>query len=108
VIAIECTLKDLNANGKLTKFSRRVKELPDDLNDFYLLPLLFTALERKNISPTELGLTKTERIGVVAAEEMQELLTMAIAQKGPEEILAYLRELLPGHNSGTSLFSKII
>ncbi len=95
VIAVECTIKDLDANGKMTKFSRRIKELPDELNDYNLLPLLFTALERKNISPTELDSARTERIGVAAAEDIQELLTMAVAQKGIEEIMVYLRGLLP-------------
>jgi len=81
IIAVECTTKDLDVNEKLSKFSRRVKELQERLVKFSTIPLIFTALERAKISKSDLKKAKDERIGVVAAEEVQRLLEMAGQQR---------------------------
>jgi hypothetical protein len=96
IIAVECTTKDLDVNEKLSKFSRRVKELQERLVKFSTIPLIFTALERAKISKSDLKKARAERIGVVAAEEVQRLLEMAGQQRQPNEILVYLQSLLPG------------
>jgi len=95
IIAVECTTKDLDVNEKLSKFSRRVKELQERLIEFSIIPLIFTALERAKISVSDLKKANDEKIGVVAAEEAQGLLEMAGQQRQPNEILVYLQSLFP-------------
>ena len=104
IIAVECTIKDLDVNEKLSKFSRRVKELQERLAEFSIIPLIFTALERAKISESDLKKANTERIGVVAFEEIQKLIEMTIEQRQPNEILVYLQNLLP--EDSESPFSK--
>lgn len=105
IIAVECTTKDLDANQKLSKFSRRVKELQERLMEFSITPLIFTALERGKISESDLQKANTERIGVVASEEIQELIEMTMGHKQPNEILAYFQKLLP-EDSKSSFFKR--
>lgn len=96
LVAVECTLKDLDVNAKLSKFSRRVKELRERLSEFRIVPLAFTTLEGAKIATTDLEKAKSDRIGVVAAEQIRELLRIAGRQAQPAEILAYLYGLIPG------------
>jgi hypothetical protein len=105
IIAVECTMKDLDVNEKLSKFSRRVKELQERLAEFSIIPLIFTTLERGKISESDLKKANTERIGVVASEEIQELTEMTIEQMQPNEILVYFQNLLP-EDSKSSFFKR--
>lgn len=105
IIAVECTIKDLDVNEKLSKFSRRVKELQERLVEFSIIPLIFTALERAKISESDLKKANDERIGVVAAEGIQELIEMTRQQRQPDEILIYFQNLLP-EDSESSLFKR--
>lgn len=95
VIAAECTAADLDVNEKLSKFSRRVKELSERLGDFIILPLMFTALERGKVSESDLEKAKNEGIGVAAAEEIEELFRIAAEQRTLNEALRYLYGLIP-------------
>lgn len=95
VIAAECTTSDIDVKGKISKFSRRTKELRNLLADYtvadyIVIPLIFTALEREKISKSDLKKAGEEGIGVVAIENIRELLEMAGQQKGLKEILTYL------------------
>ena len=105
IIAVECTTKDLDANQKLSKFSRRVKELQERLAEFSIIPLIFTALERGKISESDLKKAVAERIGVVAAKEIQGLIEMTMEQRQPNEILVYFQNLLP-EDSERSFFKR--
>jgi len=95
IVAGECTLKDIDVNVKLSKLSRRGKELKERLIEFLITPLIFTALEGAKISKSDLKKAKEERIGVVAIEEIQELLEMAGQNRPLNEILNYLQNLVP-------------
>jgi hypothetical protein len=95
IIAVECTTKDLDVNQKLSKFSRRVKELQERLAEFSIIPLIFTTLERGKISASDLSKANEDGIGVVSAEEIQELIEMTSQQRQPNEILVYFQNLLP-------------
>jgi hypothetical protein len=94
IIAIECTKKDLDINGKLSKFSRRVKELRDLLPTFTVIPLVCTPLNKAMIAESDNQKADKEQIGVVAAEEIQAILQMAGQNKGPDEILELLNGLI--------------
>lgn len=105
VIAAECTTKDLDVNDKLSKFSRRVKELRGRLFESTIIPLIFTALERSKISEADIEKAHNEGIGVVSAEEINILLEMA-ATRQPDEILIYLQSLLP-EDKQKSIFDRL-
>ena len=94
IIAIECTKKDLDINGKLSKFSRRVKELRDLLPTFSVSPLVCTPLSQAMIPKSDNEKADKEQIGVVAAEEIQAILEMAGQNKSPEQILEFLKGLI--------------
>lgn len=95
VVAVECTTKDLNPREKISKLSRRVKEIRERLPEFLITPLIFTSCKKDLISTSDLTKANTEGIGVVASEEIQELLKMTEAQKQPNEVLGYLQGLIP-------------
>jgi hypothetical protein len=105
VLAVECTIKDLDVNEKLSKFSRRVKELQERLAEFSIVPLIFTTLERRKISESDLKKANTERIGLVASEEIQHLIEMTRQQRQPNEVLVYFQNLLP-EDSESSFFKR--
>lgn len=93
VIAVECTIRDIDVNEKISKFSRRIKELRElfaPLGDYIIVPLIFTTLERNKISKSDLEKAGREGVGVVPIENIKELLEMAGQQKGLEENLIYL------------------
>lgn len=94
IIAIECTKKDLDIDGKLSKFSRRVKELRDLLHTFTVIPLVCTPLSKAMIAKSDNQKADKEQIGVVAIEEIQTILEMAGQNKDPDEILEFLNGLI--------------
>ena len=94
IIAIECTKKDLDTEGKLSKFSRRVKELRDLLPTFSVIPLVCTPLSKAIIAKSDIQKADKEQLGVVAAEEIQAILEMSGQNKGPDEILNFLNGLI--------------
>ncbi len=94
IIAIECTKKDLDIDGKLSKFSRRVKELKDLLPTFSVTPLVCTPLSKTIIANSDIQKADKEHIGVVGAEEIQTILEMAGQNKVPEAILEFLNGLI--------------
>ena len=94
IIAIECTRKDLDIDGKLSKFSRRVKELRDLLPAVSVIPLVCTPLNQAMIPKSDNEKAGKEKIGVVAAEEIQTILEMAGQNKDPVEILEFLNSLI--------------
>ena len=94
IVAIECTRKDLDIDGKLSKFSRRVKELRDFLPTFTVIPLVCTPLSKVMIAKSDSQKTNEEQIGVVAAEGIQTILEMAEQNKEPDEILDFLIGLI--------------
>ncbi len=94
IIAIECTRKDLDTDGKLSKFSRRVKELRTLLPDFTITPLICTPLRKATIPKSDIEKASKEHMGVMAAGEIQTVLEMAGQNKEPKEILEFLNDLI--------------
>lgn len=94
IVAIECTKKDLDIDGKLSKFSRRVKELRDLLPGFDIIPLVCTPLSKTRIATSDIQKAGKEHMGVIAAEEIQAILEMAGQNKKPEDILEFLNGLV--------------
>lgn len=94
IVAIECTKKDLDTEGKLSKFSRRVKEIRDLLPTFRVIPLVCTPLSKAIIADSDVLKAAKEHIGVIGAEEIQTILELAGQNKNPEEILEFLDSLI--------------
>jgi hypothetical protein len=94
IVAIECTRKDLDIDGKLSKFSRRVKELRGLLPTFTVIPLVCTPLSKATIAKSDIEKAGKEHMGVVAADEIQAILEMAGQNKEPKEILEFLNGLI--------------
>jgi len=103
VVVAECTITDLDVNEKLSKFSRRAKELREVLHDFTIIPLVFTALERGKVSQSDFEKAKREGIGVVTSDEIADLVTLAAQQKGVNKSLGYLYSLVPKEDTFFSI-----
>jgi hypothetical protein len=91
--------KDIDINHKLTVFARRVKELRQSLSDrfedFEILPLVVTALSVARISSSDREKAQAEGIGIVAAEQLQDLVAMARRGETEEQVWAFLEPLIP-------------
>ena len=99
VIAAECTTADLDVKEKLSKLSRRAKDLRARLATFSLIPIMFTALEESRVAVSDLQKAATEGIGVIAQQGINELLHMAGQRKESGEVLRYLTELIANQSS---------
>ncbi len=94
VIAGECPIREIDINGKLSKFARKVKQIQELLKGFSIIPLIFTTLKSEEVTKTDIEKAKNEGIGVVTCENINELFEMAGLQRQPNEILTYLKSLI--------------
>ena len=95
IIAIECTTKDINSSDKISKFSRKIKEVNELLPEYSIMPFIFTGLELQKISATDLDKAKKERIGILAIEDIQGLLSLVSKNKPMPDVLAYFKKYTP-------------
>jgi len=95
VVAVECTTKDINTSDKISKFSRKIKNVKELLPDYSVLPLIFTGLELDKISAQDLSRAKTEGIGVLAIENIMGLLAFARKAKPEKDVLDHFYGFIP-------------
>jgi hypothetical protein len=93
-LVIECTSREPDLGGKLTKLSTRSKELSrrTGLNAY---PVIVSGLDRALINKTDLEKAAKELIAVVSANEFSELMTLALRGAETKEVRAYLEGLIP-------------
>ncbi len=99
IVAAECTVAEIDANEKLSKLSRRSKALRETLPGFSVCPLLVTPLARRDITDLDLAKATAEGIGVLAAEELEELLELAGGRLEPAEMFGHLASLVEGQRA---------
>ncbi|MGE5693606.1 MAG: hypothetical protein ACM3YF_07495 [Candidatus Zixiibacteriota bacterium] len=94
-IIYECTIGLPDIKNKLSKLSKRTKELKGLLDEFTLNPVIFTALKAEVIPDFEVEKAETERISMATFENIEEALNMFLERKGTKEIFNYLTRLVP-------------
>ncbi len=94
LLVIECTAREPDLGGKLTKFSTRAKEL-SRLTGLLAYPVLITALDRALLNKTDLEKAAKELIAVVSADEVPTLTQLALVGEETTKIRNYLESLIP-------------
>ena len=95
LLVIECTQREPDLGGKLTKLATRCKEISRELDEFPILPVLVTGFERSMINKTDEEKAVKENIVILTCDEMPALVQMALDMNPPEEVVNYLSGLIP-------------
>lgn len=95
LIAAECTLSLPDTKDKMSKLVNRTKELSKRVQNFKILPAIFTPLERENIPRSEIIKARDDRIALISIEEILNILRMAEEHREVSEILRYIETLIP-------------
>lgn len=95
VLAVECTFQDPDVKNKLSKLVRRSSELSDKLGGAKLTPVLFTALNRERLSKGDMERAKMDKIALLAAEDAETLLSMALRNVGPTDAWRWIDDHIP-------------
>jgi hypothetical protein len=94
VLAVECTTSNINPSGKLGRLHMRAIELADELPEHKIQPVIVTIKPNSTLSDAECHDAARDRIAVLAAEEIDELLNR-LGAASPPEILAFIRSKIP-------------
>lgn len=86
VLAVECTLQEPDVKNKLSKLVRRSSELSEKIGqEKQLISVLFTALSRERLAKGDIERATNERIVLLASEDAETLLSMALRNVGPAD-----------------------
>jgi hypothetical protein len=94
VLVVECTTQEIDAGGKLSKLQRRAKELRSVLPETQVWPMIFSPVAQAQIAKTDFEKAKNENIAVVASEDIDALLSLAIQGVPLRRILLRLDSLM--------------
>jgi hypothetical protein len=104
LLVVECTEREPDLGGKLTKLSTRTKVVRQALAGLNVHPVLITAMPRIILNKTDLEKASKERISVLAIEEIRELLEMAKESPQPNKARDYILSKTPYETPSLSLF----
>lgn len=93
VLVIECTLHDIDVDAKLSRLQRRAKDISQALAGYSIWPLIFTPMDRSQIARTDYEKAMREGIAVVAADDIANLLSLAIEGAPVNNVMLYLHGL---------------
>lgn len=95
VLAVECTTSSLNSGGKLGKLIVRASELAEELPDHKVQAVIVTTKPNVRLSDAERQHAARDRIAVLAAEELDELLNRVGVAAPISEIAGYITSRIP-------------
>jgi hypothetical protein len=95
LLVVECTEREPDLGGKLTKLSTRTKVIRQALAGLNVHPVLITAMSRIMLNKTDLEKASKERISILAIEEVRELLQKAKEGPRPEAVYDYILSKVP-------------
>ncbi len=93
-LVVECTAREPDLGGKLTKFSTRTKEL-SRLTGLHAYPVLVSGLDRDLLNRTDLEKAAKELIAIVSVDELATLVQLALRGDDTAKIRSYLESLIP-------------
>lgn len=94
VLVVECTTREIDAGGKLSKLQRRAKELRSVLPETQVWPMIFSPVAQAQIAKTDFDKARREEIGVVASEDIDALLLLATEGVSLRKLLRWLYALM--------------
>jgi hypothetical protein len=99
VLVLECTTGPLaSRSGKLSQLvsrATRIRERLSRAGSPIVLPVIVTALPRAELAEAELMDAATDRVSVLAQEDIQDLLDLVIGQIMPTDVLNFCRARVP-------------
>jgi hypothetical protein len=95
ILVVECTAREPDLGGKLTKLSTRTKVIRQGLAGLNVNPVLITAMSRVILNKTDLEKASKERISILAIEEIRGLLQMAKENPQPDRVRDYILSKTP-------------
>lgn len=107
VLAVECTLQEPDVKNKLSKLVRRSLELSDELVQSEVISVLFTALSRERLSKGDIERAKIDKIILLAAEDAETLLSMALRNVGPVDVRRWIYEQIQRHSITIEGFASV-
>lgn len=91
---IEATARELDSNGKISKFHARNNRIQAEV-DLPVCPVLITAYPRSAIHKDDLEKAGSAEIAVVALEDLQAMVAMAFQAPEPARLKDFLGKLVP-------------
>jgi Holliday junction resolvase len=91
VLAVECATGSIDAGGKLGKLIARARKIEAALAGHEVIPVLITSLDRQAISESELQDAASDRIAVLAQEDISELEVMLAKGSSLMRAVQYIR-----------------
>lgn len=91
IFVIECTTDLPDTKNKLSKLHKRAKELEKELPDVTLIPILFSQLERKVISPAEIRKAHDNDIGVFTIDDFTKLIEICTCDQPEDKVMEFLK-----------------
>lgn len=95
VFAVECTTGSLDPGGKLGKLVMRTSDLTGELPNHTVQAVIITSKPNKSLSDAQRQHAARDRISVLAAEELEELLVRVGMAASLSEITSYVRSKVP-------------
>lgn len=94
-LAVECTTGSLGSKGKLGKLVSRVAEIRRSLPQLQVWGVMVTSLTQSQLMQSDVDAAAKDRLVVLAQEDLQEMLGLALASAKPAELLAFLQTRVP-------------
>ncbi len=95
LLVIECTEAEPDVANKLTKLSTRTKLAREGAGTMNVYPVLITLMARKMLNQTDLEKASKERISILTANDLTDLLQMTKEVPEPRRVLDYLNGRIP-------------
>lgn len=93
-LVVECTEREPDLGGKLTKLATRTKEV-EQASGMRAFPVLVTALDRSVLNITDLEKASKEAIAILSADEFADLVRLVKGDATAVETRNFLERLIP-------------
>jgi len=95
-VVVECTVREVDLSAKITKLATRTIEMRNAMPPgFTALPVLVTRQTRDVIPPSVNDIAAKEKVAIVTAEDLDDLVRMATGMPPPGMTRDYLERRIP-------------
>jgi hypothetical protein len=101
-IAVECTTESINSGGKIGKLTARKGQIALSTSCTEVWGVLATSLNYVQLSEAELEAARSDRLAVVAQEDLKELISMCFGAPPMDDVMAFLQARIPPRTPETA------
>ena len=102
ILPVECTTGSIDAGGKLGKLVVRAQTLRRLLPGHAVQPVLATQQSREAISRQEMSRAGADRVAVLAAEDLDDLVQRSLSATPVSEVLGAIAAAVPEQDEGAA------